>query len=234
MVDVSLFPSPQDEGVAGGLADGMEYDLPPRKRADYLVEAYWSLVHLPFPILSKPWFMCSYGALFAGTNVGTNERIFVSTLNAIFALAVQLQESIDPTERERMSGKYFQRAHGMLHLPVWETGSIGLVQCLLLMSQYLQCTNKTFQTFMVVGSAVRIAQGLGLHLPEIWDGPVCDEGLAVKHRAWQSCIIMDRYQDQRNILQVSKSLRYLQVDICCSWATSNDIREPCFHCHPYT
>lgn len=206
MVDVSLFPSLQDDVVLDGLADGMEYELPPRKKADNLVNSYWSLIHPLFPVLNRSRFMHSYGALFAGTAVDTNERILVSTLNAIFAISVQLQESLDTSQRERLSARYFQRAHAMLRLHVWEAGSIDLVQCLLLMSQYLQCTNKPHQTWMVVGSAVRVAQGLGLHLPELWAAPSHDKDAPVKRRVWQLCIIMDRYEDQYPIQQIELTL----------------------------
>lgn len=192
MVDISLFPSVQGVADVDGLADGTECELPTRKQADSYVDAYWSRVNPLLPVLSRPQFMRSYSALFSGTSVGTNERIFLSTVNAIFALAVQSQESFDLNTRERLSGRYFGRAHGLLHLPIWETGSIGLIQCLLLMSQYLQCTNKPHQTWMVAGAAVRIAQGLGLHGPELWSAPPQDDAAALKCRVWRACIIVDR------------------------------------------
>jgi hypothetical protein len=195
MVDVSLFPSAQDDAATAVMPNGLDYDLPPRRRADQLVQAYWSLLHPLFPVLSRIQFMSSYAALFAGTTIDTNERVLLSTLNVIFAMSVQMQESLEPLERERLSGKYFQRAHNLLPSPVWETGSIELIQCLLLMSQYLQCTNKSLQTWMVVGSAVRIAQGLGLHHAKIWDAPSPNENHALERRIWQSCITMDRYVD---------------------------------------
>ena len=198
MVDVPLFPLPQNDAAAAaadGVADGLDYDLPPRKRADGLVQAYWSFFHPMFPIMHRPQFMRSYEALFAGTTTDTdaNERIFSSTLNVIFAMSIQLQESLESSERERLSGKYFQRAHNLLPSPLWETGSIDLVQCLLLMSQYLQCTNQSFQTWMVIGSAIRIAQGLELH--QARDVSSRDESLVLARRVWQSCITMDRYVD---------------------------------------
>lgn len=199
LVDISLFPSLRDDTIAEDLVNGMEYELPPRKQADLLVNAYWSFVHPLFPVLIRSRFMKSYDALFSGTAVDTNERTIVSTLNAVLALSVQLQESLDSKQRERLSGKYFQRAHALLHVPVWETASVDLIQCLLLMSQYLQCTNKPHQTWMLVGLAVRIAQGIGLHLPEIWANPSLDEDAALKRRTWQSCIIMDRYEDRYTI-----------------------------------
>ncbi|KAJ6058316.1 C6 transcription factor [Penicillium canescens] len=174
------------------MASGMEYELPPRKHADHLVHIYWSFVDPLFPVLNKTSFMRSYGTLFSGIAVDTNERILVSTLNAVFALSIQLQESLKPNQRDRLSGKYFQRAHDLLRLRIWERGSIELVQCLLVMSQYLQCTDKPHQTWMVVGSAVRIAQSLGFHLPETWASPSNDQGAALSCRIWQACIAMDR------------------------------------------
>ncbi|OAL57103.1 hypothetical protein IQ07DRAFT_582349 [Pyrenochaeta sp. DS3sAY3a] len=192
MVDVPLFPSFQEATDLDGMADRMECELPPRKQADSFVHAYWSLVDPLFPVLNRPQFMHSYSALFAGTTIDTNERIFLSILNSMFALAVQSQESFDPTTRERLSSKYIGRAHSLLHLPIWERGSIELIQCLLLMSQYLQCTKKSYQTWMVAGSAVRVAQGLGLHLPEIWTTPPRDDTAALRCRVWRACIIMDR------------------------------------------
>ncbi|KAL5603463.1 hypothetical protein FOVSG1_006213 [Fusarium oxysporum f. sp. vasinfectum] len=192
LVDASMFPPLQDETAIDGTAGGMEYELPPRKQADHLINTYWSFVDPLFPVLSKPHFMHSYSALFSGSPVDTNERMLVSTLNTMFALSIQLQESLKPNQREHLSGKYFRRAQELLRLPIWERGSIELIQCLLVMSQYLQCTNKPHETWMVVGAAVRIAQGLGLHLPETWTSPSNDLEAALKRQIWQACIFMDR------------------------------------------
>jgi hypothetical protein len=192
LVDVPIFPSPHDDAVLSSLADATEYELPPRRQADDLVHTYWSLMHPLFPVLDWSRLMHSYDGLFSGKATDMDERILLSILNAIFAFAVQLHESTDRNLRERLSGKYFQRAHALLQLVVWEKASIDLVQCLLLISQYSQCTNQPHQTWMSVGSAVRTAQSLGLHLTEVQSTPG-DEDAALRRRVWQSCIIMDRY-----------------------------------------
>ncbi|KAH7078178.1 putative C6 transcription factor [Paraphoma chrysanthemicola] len=192
MVNISLFPSHQDVAAIDDLSACMEYEMPPRKQADNLVEAYWSQMDPIFPVLSKPRFMHAYIAYFSGTLADPDERIFVCKLNTIFALSAQLQETLDQYQRERMSCKYFQRAQALLQLPFWEKGSIDLIQCLLLMSQYLQCTNSPHQMWMVVGSAARIAQSLGLHLSDSWTDPLHKERAALNRRVWQSCIMMDR------------------------------------------
>lgn len=192
LVDVPIFPSPHNDTLLSSLADATEYELPPRRQSDDLVRTYWSLMHPLFPVLDRSRLMQSYDALFSGKTADIDERTLLSILNAIFAFAVQLQESTDRNRRERLSGKYFQRARALLQSVVWEKASIDLVQCLLLISQYSQCTNQPHQTWMAVGSAVRTAQSLGLHLTEARSTPGTEDA-ALKRRVWQSCIIMDRY-----------------------------------------
>ncbi|ROV99970.1 hypothetical protein VMCG_06275 [Cytospora schulzeri] len=142
--------------------------LPPRKHADRMVDIYWRYIQPLEPVLDQDRFSRSYQALFDGAELGTDERIFVSTLNTVFALSTQLQESTQPEQREEAGKTFFHRAWSLLRPEtiIWEPGSLELVQCLLLLSRFLQCTNNPHQTWMAVGSAVRIAQSLGLHVPE--------------------------------------------------------------------
>lgn len=177
-------------GVApGGQAD---YVLPARKQADHLMDLYWYYVDPLYPFLDRQRFEHSYRALFAGTSIDADERIFVSILNIIFALSTQLIESLPPEQRDSSSQGYFTRAQDLLQLSLWDTGSIELIQCLLVMSQYLQSTNNPHQTWMIVGSAVRIAQGLGLHLPETLAEISSEPERDLVRRIWHGCILMDR------------------------------------------
>ncbi|KAL6366158.1 hypothetical protein LRP88_00255 [Fusarium phalaenopsidis] len=156
-------------GVAGAgdaPAPELSYVLPPRRQADHLMELYWFYVDPLYPFLDRKRWTNAYNAIFAGTVIDFNERIFVATLNIIFALSTQLHESQSLEQREQSSETYFRRAQDLLPMSPWESGSLELVQCLLVTSQYLQSTYNPHQTWMVVGSAIRMAQGLGLHLPE--------------------------------------------------------------------
>ncbi|KAF4984053.1 hypothetical protein FZEAL_666 [Fusarium zealandicum] len=173
-------------------APELSYVLPPRRQADHLMELYWFYVDPLYPFLDKKRWTHAYNAIFSGTVIDFNERIFVATLNVIFALSTQLFESQTLEQREQSSESYFQRAQGLLPMSPWEPGSLELVQCLLVTSQYLQSTYNPHQTWMVVGSAIRMAQGLGLHLPETSadrSDPVERELL---RRIWYGCILMDR------------------------------------------
>lgn len=172
----------------------MDNVLPPRKHADHLMGLYWRHIHILDPFLDQELFTHWYHSLFAGSSLDIDERIFISTLNVVFALSTQLQEDLQPEQRDEASSTYFGRAWTLLHpeLIIWEPGSLELVQCLLLMGRYLQCTSSTHQTWMAVGSAVRIAQSLGLHMPEPSSMPLRPDSRR-RRQLWQCCVFMDRY-----------------------------------------
>ncbi|KAM0322186.1 hypothetical protein ACHAQA_009676 [Verticillium albo-atrum] len=173
-------------------ASDVSYVLPPRRQADHLMELYWFYVDPLYPFLNRQRWNQVYNAIFAGGTIDTDERTFVASLNVIFALSTQLLESSTPEQREEQSTVYFQRAQDLLPMNPWDAGSIDLVQCLLLTSQYLQSTDHPHQTWMVVGSAIRTAQGLGLHLPET-SGDRTDLGeRELLRRIWYGCVLMDR------------------------------------------
>ena len=175
-----------------GIADGPDYVLPPRRQADRLMDAYWFYVDPLYPFLDRQEWDELYHGLFSGASIGSDERVFVATLNIILALSTQLLESLRPEKRDESSNLYFARAQELLKLSIWASGSIELVQCLLLMSQYLQSTNCPHQTWMVVGSAIRTAESLGLHLPETSATAHTPQKRELLRRLWHGCVLMDR------------------------------------------
>ncbi|KAF7552841.1 hypothetical protein G7Z17_g4013 [Cylindrodendrum hubeiense] len=148
------------------VAPDVSYVLPPRRQADHLMELYWYYVDPLYPFLDRQRWTCAYNAIFAGTAIDFDERTFVATLNIVLALSTQLLESQSLEQREQSSNDYFRRAQDLLPMSPWDSGSLELVQCLLVTTQYLQSTYHPHQTWMLVGSAIRTAQSLGLHLPE--------------------------------------------------------------------
>ena len=166
--------------------------LPPRKHTDHLISLYWRYLEPLEPLLNQKRFSHSYHMLFTGSELDCDERVFVSTLNVIFALSTQLQESSPPEQRDEESKTFFQRAWSLLRPEtiLWEPGSLELIQCLLLMGRYLQCTRNLHQTWMAVGSALRIAQSLGLHSPNQSSSGDGRSGRQI----WQCCVSMDRYE----------------------------------------
>lgn len=175
----------------------IENVLPPREEADRLVDIYWRVLHPLEPFVDKASLSLSYGQLFVGksgdNDFSANDHILLSTLNAIFALATQLPESLAPETRQETSRIYFHRAWALLRPEaiIWEPASLEMVQCMLLLSRYLQLTNRSHQSWMAIGSAVRAAQSLGLDSQHTAasDG---DMRLSQKHRLWRCCVLMDR------------------------------------------
>ncbi|RGP67012.1 hypothetical protein FLONG3_8670 [Fusarium longipes] len=170
----------------------LSYVLPPRRQADHLMELYWFYVDPLYPFLDTKRWSRAYEAIFAGTTMEMNERVFMATLNIILALSTQLVESQTLAQREQSSEIFFQRAQGLLPMSPWVPGSLELVQCLLVTSQYLQSTYSPHQTWMVIGSAIRMAQGLGLHLPETSSSCSNSEDRELIRRVWHGCVLMDR------------------------------------------
>lgn len=188
----SIFALPSVFDETSKSMDAFEYILPPRRGADELVGVYWELVHPLYPLLDKHRMEQAYKAIYAGKSTGMDERLLMCTFNVIFALSCQLLKTIVPGQRQALSNTYFKRAQELLQLNLWGPGSPELVRCLLLMGQYLQSTNTHNQCWMAVGHAVRIAQSLGLHLPEDSARKESAYEREMSRRIWHSCVLMDR------------------------------------------
>jgi hypothetical protein len=168
--------------------------LPPRKHADHLVSLYWQHLDPLEPLLDKHHFDTCYQLLFAGNDFDCDELVFLSTLNAVFALSTQLQENIPTEQRNATATTYFYRAWSLLDpdTVLWQTPSVELVQCLLLIARYLHCTNNPHQTWMAVGSAVRMAQSLGLHQCHESTTEAPNTCVRLGRQVWRRCVYMDR------------------------------------------
>jgi Fungal specific transcription factor domain len=188
-----LFTTSNATHPDGARSGSVEYVLPPRKTADNLLGVYWELVYPLYPFVDRHLFQDAYQSIWSGSESVTDERMFMCTLNVVFALACQLSEAIKPENREQSAKVYFKRAQELLQLDFWDTGSTELIQCLLLMGQYLQSTNTPHQCWMVVGHAVRMAQGLGFHLPESSFELRSSRERELSRVIWHGCVLMDRY-----------------------------------------
>lgn len=168
------------------------YVLPPRKMADSLMEVYWTEVFPLYPLVDSGQMRTDYAKLWTGESLESDENMLMCTFNVIFALSCQLADFIQPEEREASADTFFTRAKGLLHFNLWNTGSAGLIQCLLLMAQYLQSTDSAHQCWIVTGLAVRNAQSLGLHLPQTIARLPTFQEQQLARKIWHGCVLMDR------------------------------------------
>lgn len=121
-----------------------------------------------------------------------SEQIFHCILNLIFALGCRFRSMSARTQRpgsDKTQETFFNRATRLLSLELMDYGSIQLVQALMLMSQYLQTLNLSNRCWVVVGMAIRVAQGIAMHLDIEGESQAQMEE---RRRTWQSCVLLDR------------------------------------------
>ncbi|VUC22993.1 unnamed protein product [Clonostachys rosea] len=192
--------------------------LPPRAVADRLVDLFWTYMHSLYPFLHWTSFHERYLTLWnpvpSQTYGATNslnepmkgyystidDALFHCMLNVVLALGVLHDTNLGQQERDDISETFFKRAKALLDLDCLESGSVALVQVLLLMGQYLQTKDITSSCWNIVGMAIRVAQGMGLHRePEEWDQGGSSNCRApdqleeeMRKRAWAGCALLDR------------------------------------------
>lgn len=179
-----------ETGQARSAPPVLDYYLPARKRADALLDLHWSIVHPLYPYLDKAETIADYTKLWTGDSVKYDESLFLCVINTVFALSSQLDPTISPSARHTTSDRFLQEVRRLLDL--WSTGSVRTVQTCLLLAQYFQSTNDPHQCWMFVSFAIRIAQSLGLHLPETSHQLSSSRQQQLLRRIWHGCVFMDR------------------------------------------
>ncbi|EGW35558.1 uncharacterized protein SPAPADRAFT_53773 [Spathaspora passalidarum NRRL Y-27907] len=165
--------------------------LPPRAMADRYVKNYFEYAYTLYPFVHQPTFMATYQTIWSN-NDDDNEidELFYSIVNIIFAFGCQLTP--EPEKLEDNSELYFERSQELLRFHLMDTGSILLVQALLLTGQFLQASTGSAGCWNIVGLSIRIAQGLGLHSEQNYASAKSLIDREIRKRLWQGCLLMDR------------------------------------------
>jgi hypothetical protein len=172
--------------------DHRDYLLPPRRYADDLLEAYYDLVWAVFPILDRTVFQKRYEGCWLGSGCTVSEQVLYCMINLIFALGSQFSAVVEPSQRNDTGRTFWHRAKKLYHQDK-HNASLERVQCLLLMGLYLQSTSESYECWMTVGSAIRMAQSLGLHSCTQPVGLSGQRQYQITRRVWHGCVYQDRY-----------------------------------------
>lgn len=70
--------------------------------------------------------------------------------------------------------------------------SIELVQALILCAQFLQSTDEPHRYWTVVGTSIRMAESLGIHLPSTYQKLRVPSERVLAKRVWDCCVSLDR------------------------------------------
>lgn len=174
--------------------DPQVYSLPPRRVADNFLSCYWDQLWAVFPIHERLGFEKSYDSLWTDSPIEIrDEMIFYTMLNLVFGLGSQFSDLVRPDDRKAVGQVFWTRAQTLFNPQVTKAASLAGVQCLLLMAIFLQSSCDSYRCWMVTGSAIRMAQSLGLHLPETSRRISNSEtDCEIARRLWHACVFLDR------------------------------------------
>ncbi|KAJ4252010.1 hypothetical protein NW762_011311 [Fusarium torreyae] len=187
----STQPSRLSSVQAAGPVDHHDYMLPPRRYADDLLVAYYDLVWAVFPILDRTVLQAAYEGCWLGSSCAIPEHVLYCIINLVFALGSQFSAAVEPSQRKETGLSFWNRARKLYHYDKREA-SLERVQCLLLMGLYLQSTSESYECWMTVGSAIRMAQSLGLHSCIHSTDHLTRREDQIMRRVWHGCVYQDR------------------------------------------
>lgn len=185
------------------VCDWNAVQLPQRHVADRLIQGYWNTLHAVFPVLHQPSFTGAYNELwepvlaFSQSGRGQQDHmLFVATVNVVLALGCEFSDKSDIAQKKKQADKLYRQSQRLVSIETLDFSSLQVVQLLLLRGVYLQYTSHANQCWNMVGVAVRVAQGLGLHMER--DGSSLSTAIMMREmrrRVWYCCVFLDRYVD---------------------------------------
>ncbi|KAH8838744.1 hypothetical protein MCOR27_011348 [Pyricularia oryzae] len=195
VLHVSRPPSPARHGPSSRRSrarEGSAYDLPPPGETLDLIQSYFATTGLLFPYIHEESFLDTYHEV-AASRFRKVRRSWLGLLNMVLAMAtsVTLGNTLDAPSRRLKSDVFFSRALALCETQIRCAASVDIVQFLLLMSQYLQGTDRSTQTWSVHGLAVKAAYHLGLH-SQMELRRYTPIELEIRARTWYGCVILDR------------------------------------------
>ncbi|CAG7990203.1 unnamed protein product [Penicillium olsonii] len=178
-------PTPYRAQGAESLVTGNAPELPPKRLADHLVAQYFNCVHSVLPVLHWPTFTAEFEKVYrAGTLLGVSNE-WAAVLYGVFACgAIHTAEP----NREEEGKKYVRISCGIID--VWHDNfNLDRARAALLASIFLYEVNSRSASWVWIGSAVRVAQEIGLHLDS---GPWPAVEGEMRKRVWWGLYAWDR------------------------------------------
>lgn len=115
-------------------------------------------------------------------------RAFYGLFNIVLALgSLQIKEGTSTATRR--GDVFFDRAESLMADKSMDHDSLTSVQVFILMAHYLHTTGKVNKCWVAVGTAIRTAQGIGIHLCPASHSRAQQQE---RRRTWSYCLQMDR------------------------------------------
>lgn len=155
---------------------------PNRHIVDTMIDAYFGLYHISFPIVHEPTFRAQYSELIERPNGDCWKFL------AYVVAAVGVFTTTSAGDDSDMA--LFAHAKSLMHLSYLESGNLTLIQALGLMSNYLQRKDMPNSGYNYLGLASRMAMGLGLH-KEFPGWKIQPLKMEIRRRVWWCLAIFD-------------------------------------------
>ncbi|PYH77076.1 hypothetical protein BO82DRAFT_345797 [Aspergillus uvarum CBS 121591] len=170
-----------------------QFVIPPRRQADNLLGLYWDYVDSAYPWLDRPSIESAYETLWIQDGeLAMNETVLHCLLNLMFATSCVATQGEPPLVRYESSVVFFDRAQALMSYELLDLYNFEIIQILLLTAVYLQHDKEPQKCFRIIGTAIHIAQELGLHIPETTEAMDSPKERDLARQVWNGCVIMDR------------------------------------------
>jgi hypothetical protein len=208
---VSRAPSPINTPSTTGPGEKHQPNplaLPTESYTARLIELFFNETGLLFPFIQKDYIISTYNHARSRGMTGVR-KTFLCLVHSILAMAAHIAEDAKTNSEAET---YYQRAYAIQFQTDFRHTNVEIVQSLLIMIQYRQGTQKSDETWVLLGRAVRIALQLGLHSKEtaLNLSPV---EMEVRKRVWYNCVILDRVLSMTFGRPQTISKAYVRLDL---------------------
>lgn len=155
---------------------------PNRQIADIMIDAYFKLYHLSYPILHEPTFRAQFSEVIPRPH--GDSWLVVAYVVAAIGVWSSAKSS------DNLDLQLFSQARSILSFNFLELGNLTLVQALTLTSNYQQKRDRPNSAYNYLGLAVRMAMGLGLH-KEFQGWNISPLNMEIRRRVWWSLCVFD-------------------------------------------
>lgn len=139
--------------------------LPPWTEAFSLVKEFFDDEHKGFPCFHPPTFMTLFGQQYSSASSVSSSPAWWVSLNAVLAIAQRrrMEKSDRHSQKDDAAWGYAANAMGAVLDVLMRNTQLISVQALLSIAWFMKGTPNPQPSFMLVASALRLAQSIGLH-----------------------------------------------------------------------
>lgn len=156
---------------------------PNRHIAEFMIDAYFRLYHVMYPLVHEPTFRAQYSEVIPRPN----GPCWTALAYIVAAIGVWTSGS---SSADTLDLALFAQARSILGFNFLEVGNLSLVQALTLASNYQQKRDKPNSGYNYLGLSSRMAMGLGLH-KEFQGWNIAPLSMEIRRRIWWTLCSFD-------------------------------------------